>query len=77
MQSDSTAPRAVITKQVIRVRLVLVDGSTLEGSLFLAATERLQDLLNDTKAFLPFRSADQSMLMINKGSISVCQPIDL
>lgn len=76
MQNDNRTTPIVITKQVIRVHLVLVDGSTLDGALFLAAGERLQDLLNDPKSFLPFRTADQAMLMINKASISVCRPID-
>ncbi len=75
MPDDHAPPRSfAIVKQLTPVRLVMVDGTALEGSLFISAQERVQDLLNDPKPFMPFRTGDGTVLIVNKASISVCQP---
>ena len=76
MIQERISPPLTIAKRTANVRLVLADGNVLEGSLFLASGERLQDVLNDPKAFLPFRSVDRTMLIVNKAAISVCQPVE-
>ena len=45
------------TKHRIEVRLCLTDGRAVEGALFLSQGERLSDLLNDTRAFLPVETS--------------------
>jgi len=64
------------TKSHVPVEIFLSDGQQLGGYLFLANGERVLDLLNDSRPFLPFRQDDADMLLINKTSILACRPLD-
>ena len=62
-------------KQETIVELWLQDGRRMEGVVFLALGQRVLDLLNDRPAFLPFRTAEQVLILIAKTSIVQCRPI--
>jgi hypothetical protein len=64
------------TKTNVSVELVLVDGTRLEGSVFIGLDERVQDLLNDPKPFFPLRLASNEVLLINKTTVALCRPME-
>ncbi len=71
------APKSrVRTKSKAAVELVLEDGTTLAGHLFVGAEERVLDCLNDARPFVPFLAADGAMLILAKAKIAVCRPLD-
>lgn len=66
MFDRSTQPRH---KNVLRVRFVLTGAESFEASVFLKLEERLIDLLNDPRAFIPLRRDDGSTMIIAKTNI--------
>lgn len=56
-------------KQEASVRLSLVDGSTVEGVVFLKNEERLIDLLNDHRAFFPLRRLEGDTVIVAKSGV--------
>jgi len=67
----------VITKRPIDVELVFGDGSTLSGVLYVSHSERISDVLNDPRPFLPFHTDEGEFLLIQKTSIAMCKPLDI
>ena len=58
-------------KKVLKVYVKMHDGSRLMGMFYLSATERLQDVMNDERSFLPLHAYDdkgrkQHTLMLAK-----------
>ena len=64
----------IIAKKTLQVTMTLVDGTVLEGSVFLNNDERLLDLLNNGLPFLPVRLEDKRMRMLSKSVIALCDP---
>lgn len=58
------------TKAKIMVRLCLTDGAVVEGDIFVLNGQRLQDLLNDDRAFLPVDEGDGIVTMVAKTTIA-------
>ena len=56
--------------------ILLSDGTTLTGYVFVEATARIQDLLNDTAPFIPFVDETETVHLINKGAIVRVRPFD-
>ena len=63
--SDSFIP----TKDKSSVEITIDGGDVLEGSLFITSHERLVDVLNDERTFLPFETDAGKFLVINKAII--------
>ena len=59
----------VVPKKAAFVVVLLNDGATLEGQMFLNDHSRMSDVLNDDRKFLPLRASDGSMLAVAKTSI--------
>lgn len=59
-----------IDKWEVEVELTFHDGTRQLGFLFVRPTQRLSDLLNDDRRFLPFRLPDGSIDQIAKESIA-------
>ncbi|SEF69551.1 DUF6812 domain-containing protein [Marinobacterium lutimaris] len=51
-------------KREIKVYVRMHDGSRQLGNVFLGPDERLQDILNDDRMFLPLQVDDQSSLVM-------------
>ena len=68
-------PSKIRTKTNVDVELVLLDGTTLSGAVFIGLDERVQELLNDPKPFLPLRQDDNGVLLVNKAAIALCKPL--
>lgn len=58
-----------LDKEARRVRLLLADGREIKGRMFIRQGDRIVDLLNDTRDFLPFEDEESSIIVINKASI--------
>ena len=58
------------TKKRIEVELYLDDGSHFLGTFVLGQGERLSDILNDNRGFLPFEASEGQVVMIRKTTIA-------
>lgn len=58
------------SKTRVRVNLQLEDRSMLDGFVFCGQGERLSDILNDAREFLPFETHTKDIMMLRKGMIS-------
>jgi len=59
------------------VKLRLHDGTEVQTNLFLSSPQqRLIDMLNDSRIFVPAEGSDGSVVMLNKSLIAHVIPID-
>ncbi len=58
-----------------RVAVTLTDGSVITGFLFLGARERLLDVFNDQRSFLPIKTVDERLVFLAKSSITLAEPV--
>ncbi len=65
-----------ISKWKIEVRVELEDGARLLGFLFVKPMQRLSDLLNDTRSFLPLQTADGLIVQLAKSTIAKVVQLD-
>jgi len=65
-----------ISKWKIEVRVELDDGARLLGFLFVKPMQRLSDLLNDTRSFLPMQTADGLIVQLAKSTIAKVVQLD-
>jgi hypothetical protein len=56
--------------------LELADGTKMTGYMFVEATSRIQDVLNDEKAYFAFAGEDESVVLVNKAAILRVRPFD-
>ena len=56
--------------------ITLTTGSVLTGYVFVEATSRIQDLLNEKPAFFPFIDKEERIHLINKHMIVHVRPFD-
>jgi hypothetical protein len=54
----------------------LADGSKMTGYMFVEATLRIQDVLNDDKAYFAFADEKDQVVLINKAAIVRVRPFD-
>ncbi|GHF20485.1 hypothetical protein GCM10017044_14190 [Kordiimonas sediminis] len=59
-----------VSKKQIAVEIALTTGVELKGFLFVREGERLQDLLNDDRSFLPLEETPDNVTIIQKSSIA-------
>jgi DnaJ domain len=58
------------------VELELDTGDILNGYLFLGQTQRLSDLMNDDRTFLPFEAMDGAITIFTKGMARRVKPVE-
>ena len=75
--SQEQANSRIRSKYRVEVDIVLTDGTKLNGFVFVSSGERVQDLLNEDRLFVPLQFANQEILLINKTSIALCKPLDI
>ena len=56
----------LISKSEKGVEIILTSGETIKGILFAKQYERVSDILNDARPFLPFKDATENMHLIAK-----------
>ncbi len=59
-----------IQKWQVEVEVVLDDGARLLGFLFVKPMQRLSELLNDSREFLPLQTTDGLIVHIRKATIA-------
>ena len=64
-----------ITKHKINVEIDLEDGKRLVGCMFIKPQERLTDMMNDARMFLPFETADGRFMLIKKTACVSVAPV--
>jgi hypothetical protein len=62
-------------KLMAEVEVSMTDGSALRGNFFLNPQERIVDMLNDERNFLPFVNEDGVVVVIAKTAISSIRPL--
>ncbi|MEW5703560.1 MAG: hypothetical protein AB1781_03100 [Pseudomonadota bacterium] len=58
------------------IEITLQDGKVLKGHVFIEATMRIQDLLNDSHRFFPFLDEAEQMHLISKAAVAHVRPHD-
>lgn len=64
-------------KKMVDAELILQDGDTISGQVYLNIGERILDMLNSAPAFFPVRLESGEVLILNKSCIAVCKPLDV
>ncbi len=67
----------VTQKTRTEVELTLTDGRFLAGVLFTHAEQRVLDIVNDERAFIPFEDADGQLTVINNSMIAHIRPMEV
>jgi hypothetical protein len=75
-QSTSVKKCLLVHKERVEVSIIMPDGSNIEGYVFLGDGERVSDMLNSERKFLPLELASRELLLVNKDSIALCKPIN-
>ncbi len=65
-----------IGKVTIEVQVELDDGARLLGSFFIIQMQRISDLLNDPREFLPFRTPEGLLVYLKKSTIAKVTQLD-
>ncbi len=63
-------------KLMEEVEVTLTDGTVLQANFFRNPSERIIDLLNDDRAFLPLADKDGVVAFITKSAIWKIVPVD-
>ena len=59
-----------------RVEITMNDGTVMKGHVFIEATMRVQDLLNDVPRFFPLMDDNAEVHLISKAAIARVHPYD-
>jgi len=63
-------------RRKLRATIKLKDGTQLDGYFFCLSQERITDLLNDPRTFVPLLTIDGRTVLIAKSSIMLASPKD-
>lgn len=64
------------SKCEVEVELTLTNEMSFQGSLYLSYEQRILEMLNDERQFVPFKTTHGVVLTINKSMIACVQLID-
>lgn len=59
-----------------QAEITLIDGTIMKGYVFIDATSRIQDLLNDSSNFFAFVDDKSVVLLVNKNHVAHVRPYD-
>jgi hypothetical protein len=65
-----------VYKETIEVQVELDDGTRLLGSFFIIQMQRISDLLNDVREFLPFQTPEGLIVHLKKATITKVTQLD-
>lgn len=69
------ATSKVKSKLKAEVEVTMSDGRTFKGNFYINAQERVLDVLNDERTFLPFLGEDDAFTVLNKAYITSIVPL--
>ncbi len=61
-------------KLIAEVEVTMSDGSSVRGNFFLNPQERIVDMLNDDRRFLPFADEEGIIIVLAKSAINSIRP---
>jgi hypothetical protein len=67
-------PDAFPVKIDTEVELMFLDRATMRGRFFVSRGQRVADVLNDARTFLPFADISGAVRLINKSTIVQVKP---
>lgn len=77
LRDDLNVTRAQFRKKkMVDAELILQDGDTISGQVYLNIGERILDMLNSGPGFFPVRLESGEVLILNKSCVAVCKPLD-
>lgn len=77
LRDDLNVTRAQFRKKkMVDAEVILQDGDTISGQVYLNIGERILDMLNSEPGFFPIRIESGEVLILNKSSVAVCKPLD-
>lgn len=59
------------------ITVVLTDGRTIEGKIFVGYNERILDVLNDKRTFVPMEDEDGNIIIISKDAVVTADTRDV
>jgi DnaJ-domain-containing protein 1 len=65
-----------LQKTKLQVEMELDDGAVLRGSVFVSQRQRLPDLMNDDRQFLPFETTDGLITIVRKQVVRRITPLN-
>ena len=65
-----------IEKQTVEVQVTLDNGTEFLGCLFTGQMQRISELLNEPRQFLPIRASDGQILHVRKSTIAKIMQLD-
>ena len=68
--------RSKVPKVREYAEITLTDGGVMTGYVFVEATSRIQDLLNEEPSFFPFIDKEERIHIVNKHMIVHVRPFD-
>lgn len=69
--------KSYIPKVKIETLILMTDGTELQGSVFIRATQRVLDLMNEPGLFFPIScSRTGEITLVNKSAINNIKPLD-
>jgi len=66
----------MVFKKKLLVELELDSGTIMNGYLFVGQTQRLSDLMNDDRTFLPFEDMDGAITIFTKAMARRVKPVE-
>src|SRR5262245_10007394 len=66
----------MVFKKKLLVELELDSGAIMNGYLFVGQTQRLSDLMNDDRTFLPFEDMDGDITIFTKALARRVKPVE-
>ncbi len=66
----------LLEKSGVEVEVFFTSGGAFNGFFYLKRQQRISDLLNDSREFIPFKITSGAMMLINKKSINRVMPIE-
>lgn len=63
-------------KSRVEVIVYLKNKTTLKGHFFTAQDERVLDVLNDERTFIPFEELDGTINLLSKSVVANVRPLD-
>ncbi len=75
MAMMSSASVKATPKIKAEVEITTHDGATLKGKFFTVPSQRVLDVLNDERTFLPFETEEGDIFIVNKTFIARIRPL--
>ena len=63
-------------KNEVEVNIVLTDGSALDCCVFAEEGQRLLEIMNDDRAYIPYTDSDGNITIIQKTTIARITPVN-